>query len=177
MATLIGSALLAVFLAFSLGALLGRLGLSFGLARASLDILTQFRAGLGFWLVAALCLRNDWASPVVAIGGAAGLIQAVPIARWICLGSDRGELSAARAVALGQSTARHAATTTSREGAAFGAAVFAIVHVVIVTAGLAQLSPGQAPLAGAPIAPSLLLLPLLLVAEPILRKLTARLPV
>jgi|GEM_PF-4119222 len=176
MATLVGSSLLAVLLAFSLGSLLGRLGLSFGLARALLDILTQFRATLGFWLLAALCLQNGWVSPIIALGGAAGLIQAIPIARWVCLRSDSGELNAARAVALGQSTARHAAATTSRQGAAFAAALFAIVQVVIVAAGLRELAPAHAPLAEISIIPSLTLLPLLLIAEPLLRKLMARLP-
>jgi hypothetical protein len=173
-ASLLGSALLAAFVAVALGSLLGRLGLGWALIRSLLDILTQFRASLGFWLLGVVSAREGWLAPALAIGCSAGAMQAVPIARWICRGRKHGELSTARAVALGQSSARLVAASTRARGAALGAVVSTVVHVAILTAAWPGLAPEASPLSNPGILPSLALLPLLLFIEPISRRLLSR---
>jgi hypothetical protein len=132
-AELLFGGVIAVGAALFLGLVLGRAATELYALRLALEILSQFRAGLGFWLLPVAVANRPWLPPPVLIGVSAGLIQGVFIARWLSDAAPLSEAQHTRRVGLRQLGAALFGRETRLRGVALSAAALALLHVLSVT--------------------------------------------
>jgi hypothetical protein len=136
---------IAILTALLLGSLLGDAALRFRGGRLALDIVVQFRAGLGLWFTALVLARTGWLAPVAAVGFGAGAVQAILIAQWICQPTSTIQMGVTRGISLG----RLGAALLSRErrltAVVMTAATLCFVHVLIGTKIMQTFSVSESP--------------------------------
>lgn len=145
----IGSLLLSCVIALGLAQVLG---LTLGLLAIRIrplgylaNLLTELRGSLGFSALCIVAIGAGSVDPTVAIGTAAGISQAIAIARWMTRPSGTWAPEELGAIAMGESSAHLALVRGYRRGAVRATGSLGVLHCLALWAIVLEVFPNSGP--------------------------------
>lgn len=139
------SCLLSLIIAQGIGLTLGLLAIRIRVLAHFSNLLTELRGSLGLSALGLLAIHTGTLGPLVAIAFAAGLAQAIAIARWMTRVSGTWAPEELGAIAIGESSTHLALLRGYRRGAVRASASLSALHCIALWALVLQAFPKIAP--------------------------------
>lgn len=137
------SCVLALALAQVLGLTLGLLAIRIRAFAHFSNLLTELRGSLGLSALCVVVIGADLLKPVIAIGMAAGISQAIAIARWMTRGIGTWAPEELGAIAMGESSAHLALVRGYRRGAVRATGSLGVLHCLALWAIVLEIFPAS----------------------------------